>query len=1379
MLRFCRRISIAAFLLAVMIGAAAAQAATTHGSPDRVVIDFKDSGLGFRPPMEPVGTPPPATPAGKPVRTPPRNMTVFLSLPGNAVFRGDDWELKRVDPRLYHLRSVQWKDDFWAVDIAEKKAYRIAGGVFGTAGGRKTPLQGVSVRLMQSPDRKQIDVVSLTFSSASFVFDPPTGRGRFVANGDVLETYGAGEWSWSQETPEKFRLRHRGMQNWHWDIYAVGPRLRAGYEPERGFPVPPEVPSLAPIRFVTVPAGAEDTDGVGQDVVESARGGETPVRSAWIDSETALYRDTLKASPPCDVLVVPIQVQGYAVDRPGRSLMTRYLSDRIARTAKATVANPTLVSRALGETARTFRDEDIRAIADDLKARVVVRAFAGHDRNEKMRLTVQFQQRTGDVRYERQWKTTVAEWRDIPFGDERPPEEAFRFLLDDVVAKLPLHAAKPDRPRKCAREKSIPVPASVREMIALPASSPVVLALRLQALGTLVPGGGAARERLFERSLVALDAVDPRSPDYPLLKARGLLRIHRRPAAIAALGTPRTPEEHAFAALLDGDLPMLSKHTAKIRSALPRLIAEIELHDLRRNYDPVGTAPVTVPEVVAESPDLVPLILRRLVQGDAWKVQSNLEIKARMDRSFPVDGFTAQNLARGAFLAGERTEDAAELSADVHRRRVLKASAARLFPPDESGRPVPGDELDLLVRIAELNLAKRVYRTAIVQWVPEEGLAALDRLDMVYRGHPGFTSLRAEILWKLAEKKDASAAADYKARAREHASNVFAWSGGQTQEASFSAGLLERVGELHTGPLRVYDGDYPGRHFWPWADDRASVNAAALTGRNAASVDPSVKKMTVSDTLNVLYTTTGFHHFRRYYSVLAGTRGQAAADKYLQANPRRFAGHPDRVTLLVEAEGGRSGGRGAIALYEQAIADSPKTWNAYGALGGYYVEHADFAKAAEVFLRYPLLRDRGDGNRVLRSNTAFGAGDYLFWNGAVDASVPLFRIAAESGSGSAAEMIASMRLSLLAGHYRGAASDALDLGRRYNIASGWSVAFSLLHVTGHSREGWQLFDATLPAPQSANDWRRATAMLRREGKTGAEIARWLSRDPVRKAAGSEAGEIALAGLLVDRPADPALVEKIAALEPADPSSANPAVAWKLTASRFARAYIALRRGETREAFDLFHKFNGLGNTTTSLRLAAAPYVLLSAAQTGKLDGAEPLLANLNRYFPFSYHLSQAYIHGSIGDHAGAVKNLEAAGTRIPYRAERFIPPWYQLVEACEWLYRATGHGEYKELALKWARTHQRLDPVQAWAYGVEARLAAKGQSRIRAIGLTLYLDPNSEHLAGISREEREKAREWLKSSNPFTRETAMPRAMDEDGTIVLPTMADPVPNQGI
>lgn len=1356
--------SLFAILIAALVGATAGRAGATLGSPDRVIIDFKDGdgALGFRTQMEPQRMPD-GTPQGRLVPPPPRPFTVFFSATGGVLLRGDKWELMPAEAGVYHLRSLQWKDFFWSVDAGGSKAYRVTQGQFGRSGGRKTPLRGVSVMAPLPPNRKIPDIVYLKFASSSFTFDPPSGRGRLVANGEDLETFEAGEWSWTQTAPTVFKLRHPAMRDWSWMIDAVGPRVETVPEPDRRPSRLVPGPSLAGVRIVTVPGGAEDREGIEQDVMANKLAGKPLVRSEWIESEKNLHRAILKASPPCDVFVVPFQVQGYAIDRPGRSLMTRYLSARIARTAQVKVANPTLVARALGESARRISEEEVRAVAEDLKARVIVQGYAGHWLDEKMRLTIVIRQRTGDKIYGREWKTTVEEWRDIPFNDERPPEEAFRAILDNVVAKVPVPAAKADRPRKYGKEKSVPVPESIREMIASPASSPVVLAFRLQALGMLFPDQGPEQERLFERSLVALDAVDPRSSDFPLLKARAQFHLHRRPAAVAALDRPKTPEEHALSALLEGDLPTLAKRVREIKSPLPRLIAELELDDLRRAYDPDRGSPETVPDVVQDRSEWVPVVIRRLEQADYWNVQSNLLVKERLDRSFPLPGYKAETVARGVALLGDRSREA-ELSAAIHRKRALEKSGHELFPPDEAARPVPGDELDLLAQTAEANLMKEVRRTALVQWIPDEGLATLDRYEIVYRGHPGMAALRAEILADVAARKAVSTPEQYRDRAREHAVNAFAWSGGQTRAAFNSRLVVRQINDYRTdsAQLGLYDGDYPGREFWPSAGDRKSFGIAAPTGKNAPSIEGATKGLSDLNRRNLLYTTTGFAHFKSCYESVLKNGGDEAADRFLRANSRRFVGHPDRAALLVEAEVRRGNERGAVAIYEQAIADSPDSWRPYRDLATYHVERAEFGKAAGVFRRYPLFMSRDGSQGVLRSNLAIFAGQDLYWRGAVEESLPFLRMAAESGTGSSAEMSAATRLSLLDGDYRRAASHALERARRYNKPDAWRDVFVLLHATGNSRQAWQLFDSALAASNSPEVWTGAMTGLRIEGKTGAEIIEWLSREPTRKAAGHRAGEIALAALLVDRTADPALAERIAALEPAAPVVSIPGYKppWKLTAGGFARAYHALRNGKPGEAFDLFGGPAGFNNATPSMGAAAAPYVFLGAALSGRMDGTEKELAKLKEKQPFTYHLAQAYIHGTMADHAGAVANLKSANARIPYGQERFIPAWYQLVEACEWLHRTTGRGEYKTLALQWAKTHQRIDPAQAWAYGVEARLGDEAGGRIRAIGLTLYLDPNSEHLAGVSDREKEKAREWLKSNNPFKKEKGEEPTLD-------------------
>ena len=96
-------------------------------------------------------------------------------------------------------------------------------------------------------------------------------------------------------------------------------------------------------------------------------------------------------------------------------------------------------------------------------------------------------------------------------------------------------------------------------------------------------------------------------------------------------------------------------------------------------------------------------------------------------------------------------------------------------------------------------------------------------------------------------------------------------------------------------------------------------------------------------------------------------------------------------------------------------------------------------------------------------------------------------------------------------------------------------------------------------------------------------------------------------------------------------------------------------------------------------------------------------------------------------------------------------PWYQLVEACEWLYEDTAYIGYRDLVLKFAKICQKIRYESAWSYAVEAKYTDSESDRLRALGITLYLDKRSERISRISDNEKQRALAWLKKNNPFIR----------------------------
>jgi hypothetical protein len=67
---------------------------------------------------------------------------------GSTLSALDDWEARRVQEGLYHLRLKTWKNYFWKVDTGRLEAWRVRGtaAVFGKPGGEEAPLSVTIVK---------------------------------------------------------------------------------------------------------------------------------------------------------------------------------------------------------------------------------------------------------------------------------------------------------------------------------------------------------------------------------------------------------------------------------------------------------------------------------------------------------------------------------------------------------------------------------------------------------------------------------------------------------------------------------------------------------------------------------------------------------------------------------------------------------------------------------------------------------------------------------------------------------------------------------------------------------------------------------------------------------------------------------------------------------------------------------------------------------------------------------------------------------------------------------------------------------------------------------------------------------------------------------
>jgi len=1062
-----------------------------------------------------------------------------------------------------------------------------------------------------------------------------------------------------------------------------------------------------------------------------------PPPSRWREMEKESFRKILNGEP-CDVLVVPFQVEGLAVDRIERALMTRYLSDAIARATGLRLPNPTLVARALGEGARAISGEEIRQLANDLGARTVVTAFVAHDREETMRVKLVVQERRGTERLGPGTESARYQREGIPFSDRHLPSEAFLGILDDLVVRLFPLARKPSA--SVATAEGPVLPPTLGELAGGGGKNPVQDAFSLQLLGLVAPSGSAVAESCFERSLVALQRISPDSPDYRFLMANAYASLQRRPAALKALGTPITAEGLALEAWMNGDLPSLRERVAGISRPLSRLAARIRLNDLEQAYGGDREALAREAQsLVDENRGLGALLAHRLGEKDQWRTFSSAGLKSDLDTNFRIAGqgleeLTAQWRASGR-QAGEEEIDEAVFN---HYHQVVKRE---LFPPAGGATPVPGDILDLIFVTSQEAAAKRIGLLIKVQALPEEGLEMLSRYERLYPDHPSFAYLKGSGLSQLTQT--GGAANTQLAREKsELAQLVVYWSDGQTPDAAVAL----RFSGSGRYALPSYDADYPRRPFWRSETLGDRRNLEGFSEKPAiAALSELARHQVKNALLNLEYTTDDLRILRDLYWQLVdlGLPGEARA--VLDANRGRFRGHWLWSTLLAQTGTGANVSGGARRVYEQAVAENPLNWSAYFELGSIMIDEGDFAGASRTFLSYPLFHDPSRGDRVALSQAAYGAALDLLFLGAIQEALPLLEISAGMESGSGSEMGARAYLAQMRGDYAGSARIFWERGGRYRHRVSFGLAIRWMHVLGYHKDAEALFDSLKAQPQENDLWNDALVGLRLAGKSDAEVSTWFKQGPLGTLwLPVNDGQPLVQAFLVDRGPNNLLPEFLASR----PDAAGLDAVW------FAQGYRLLQEGLFQEAYRtlLIRLVEPASESYPPFR-----YAFPALAWAGVKSGhAEEVAALLGRYAEvldkdFHYHLAQALLAGGRGDADRAIGELRASWYTMDadYPPIGLSFPWYQLMEAAEWLSPASPRQDCRDLMLSWSKISQRLYPTDGWTYAFEALHTPSAEDRIRALAIGSFLDRNSRRLSGFSATEKDAAQAWLKENNPF------------------------------
>lgn len=1080
--------------------------------------------------------------------------------------------------------------------------------------------------------------------------------------------------------------------------------------------------------------------------------------SAWRSSEKAFYEGLL-AKGRFDVLVVPFQVQDFAVDRSTRSLMTAELAVAIAATGKK-VPDPYLVARALGDGDRRYAEGDVLRVADLLGVNRIVWGYVGHLRKNRLRLTMLAQDKSGDSK--QFGPPNVRNFENPPFSDEDPPIEVYRRLLPRFLKAIDIDSPTPATLLESQFESAAELPLSPLGIVS-DRAEPARDAYYLQLLATLAPRRAErTRERLTEKSMLAVLAMSPASPDYRILKARALMNMGQRLAALKALGVPESDEEKHLFGLLNGNLPEVDRYSARIKPGIKATIARLELNEIASSYG-ARTQKKSLQDAkkLKLTGKVWPfLAARAFTDWDIWSQHENGRLKVLLDREFPIPGFTAKEIVRRADLLGDLSKVRASLDLSVldHVRRFSETQSATWCCTPLMARFTASDYLDFLESVGTDNLVRRARLMVSAQGLPQAALDFIAGIDSVYKDQPQLNVQRSWAESELARQTDGARKDGLVRAAREHAFNALYWEQGQTRTAAEA--LSAEFGNL-------YAADYPFRSFYPVWEGNGDMGPRVENGK--AALRNSTFNFGPVTALRWSLGEVG-NQWDQFEEILKSIEG-------------RFAGNPQRVLFLAKESVRKGDIGGTQQHYSEDIKNQPGHWQSYMNLGRSLFEDGDTAKAAKTFMSYPGFAKQSGENVVDLSNSAYEAGSLFYWSGNFRQAMPLYRIAARLQTGSNASMSSEIRINLVNGDYGAALVGSLERARRYNTAFAYRDYLGMLHAKGHSQEAWDALNVLIGQMTSPELWETPLVGHRMAGASESEIAEWVARDPMRKS--GYAGIYLLRAGITDRMPTQDLADAVAAVErpvwkmqwarlvresvdgkshlilnssKGDPRSWLPPGSFdseKKTPAKsdlvyFAEAYRLIRTGDFVRAKGLLEEAVALYDMRHPDLGYLLPYYAFAAAKSGD---SSPISARLDKfdiaYQRFDYHLARAVVAGLAGKTPESLKSLKLALHRRLFTESRPLYTEYQFAEICEWLYEATRNAKYRDLLVSWAKSVQVFSPWFAWPYAMEAKYSTNKTERSRAIAMAYYLDKKSERLAKVSKTEVNAAVKGFADRNPF------------------------------
>jgi len=1095
--------------------------------------------------------------------------------------------------------------------------------------------------------------------------------------------------------------------------------------------------------------------------------------SRWLQEERKRYAALLQKAG-ADALVAPFQASGHTLDATGRAMLARLLAAQLEEATGDRVADVGWVEKALGEPARNVALSEIFKLGQQLGVRRIVIGSVQHDRAYRMSVSLRVWDGAGG-RVGMDSERRELAWENVEFSDTKLPYMAFRPLAVEAATAIGAGDFKPAGAQQ-GHAPQAGVPDSLAGLQQRATISPQDAALLLEFVGSLHPASlnTRSREQLFERALIVLERLAPSAPGYRLLQARALAALHRRPAAVAALGTPQTPAESALLAYLNADLPGLEAQLPAVQQPLLRLMAEFDLQDVRFAYDrPIDHE--RTGRLAEQYPAWAGFVVRRLLDGNPWGGHSHAWSKLALETLLP-----AQTQTLAEIVAGRDAEAAPVEELDIAQAIMSEVDAG--FDELGKGAPAssavatlvqPTDLLELALTVTLANAVASSQADVHARGLPRDGLDTLESYEAIFPDHPLLLQARVDALryWMVnrrATARDRERSQDEWIRLTRAA---IVWLGQQSDltiaASDDPADMFPELAALSTDAqaqaLFVYD--YPQR-----------VSRSGFRSRKPGDNRADAQHCTD-------YTLYQVNCVAWLTEILA-TRPEpdrAALAGLAAQFEHRFIGHPqrDEVAIRLRRAMGETVSTGDVLA--QAVAAGTDNWEAYYSVGEGLIRQGKYAEARDVFLRYPGFSGEELVDRVKLGNRAYIAGSRLYWVGSPEEARPLYMFAAALDTGSDSNLTSAARLAMLEGDLSTAAEILLARARRYDSPHAYRDHIALLHLMGQSDTAWSLFDGLLGRGGGLQKWTGAAIGHRLSGLTEPQIAEWAGQamrsresDPRFNSAASR--YVFMMNILDREPPqdfaalvrrlDPRLEKSngILEIEEFDADIGRPIrpVVDHGVFVLAAQGIAAFYRGDMRTAYAALDQIGPTWKMQEFL-----PYYAYAAAVVGDTERIDTYL----RQAPASYdvstpddprnrryydHIAQAFLSGHGGEHEQALTHLRAAFHDRPFTEHQVLFTEYQLIEAAELLYEKTGKDAYRAFGFDVARRLQVVEPMFSWLYAFAAKLAPTTAERTPYLATAMYLDRHSWRVAQMSDEDRDAATAWLTANGPMSASKRQP-----------------------